>query len=172
MIEPGERRLIFIVDDEAAIHRALARALRKAPYDVHCFASPLEALARIEELRPDLIISDNQMPDMIGADFLRQVRAEWPAIRTLLLTGGPLAEGLRMLVAGGVLDGLMAKPWDDVALWNAVQTLVDPQQPCVIDPEWERTVRVRAPGAWSERSGEPACCPLHSRRAAARPRAR
>ena len=124
--ETDERpRVIFVVDDEEMLRRVLVRVLDDPCYVVHVFENPRAALARIDELGPELIISDNEMPKMKGFDFLRRVRAERPGIRTLLLTGGYLGDHVHAAVAGGEIDHLLEKPWLDAELRGTVRMLLE-----------------------------------------------
>lgn len=122
----GMRRpkVIFVVDDEEMLQRALARVLGDADYRVYYFDNPVEALAEIDKLRPALIISDNMMPRMTGFDFLRKVRAERPGIRTLMLTGGYIRDEMRASVAAGEIDYLLGKPWHHDTLLETVRILL------------------------------------------------
>jgi CheY-like chemotaxis protein len=125
MSKPLEKHVIFVVDDEELLRRAIARVLRNPSYVVYFFENPVEALARIDELRPVLIISDNMMPKMTGFDFLRRVRAERPATRTLMLTGGYIADEVRASVATGEIGRLIVKPWMDDVLGATVRELLE-----------------------------------------------
>jgi DNA-binding NtrC family response regulator len=123
----NQRRIIFVVDDEAMLCRALVRVLRNPLYELHVFENPIEALAKMDELRPELVVSDNEMPKMKGFDFLRKLRAERPGVRTLMLTGGHIGEQFRAAVAGGEIDHLLEKPWLDDQLRNSVHELLEPK---------------------------------------------
>ncbi len=118
-----QRKVIFVVDDEAMLLRALARVLRDPDYHIFYFESPVEALTRIDELKPVLIVSDNSMPGMTGFDFLRKVRADRPTIRTLMLTGGYIGAEIRASVAAGEIDRLIEKPWDGDLLRKTLREL-------------------------------------------------
>jgi len=122
------RRVIFVVDDEVMVRRSLHRALRHVlnghGVDIHLFEHPLDALAKIKELSPDLIISDNSMPKMTGFDFLRKVRVRWPSIRTLMLTGGCIGYEIRDSVATGEIDILLEKPWLNEELCKNVREIL------------------------------------------------
>lgn len=64
---------ILIVDDERNIGMLLQNFL-SADYDVTFIDNSLEALDWLEDNLPDLIISDLQMPDLDGYEFIRKVR--------------------------------------------------------------------------------------------------
>ncbi|MBI4703923.1 MAG: response regulator [Deltaproteobacteria bacterium] len=116
--------VVFVVDDEALVRRALLRALRDGARELHGFEHPVAALAEIDRLRPELVVSDNQMPHVSGVDFLRHLRAARPEIRTLMVTGGEIGGDIRAAVAAGAIDRLLAKPWREAELRAAVCELL------------------------------------------------
>ncbi len=116
--------VIFVVDDDVEVRRALVRLLRDSDYVLHVFPNPVEALERIDELAPDLIISDNEMPKMTGLEFLKKVRGERPEIRTLMLTSGRSGELIHEARAAGDIDKLVQKPWHSEPLRAAVRELL------------------------------------------------
>jgi len=67
------KKKILVVDDERSICLLLESFLSK-DYDVVTFQDGLEALIWLEENLPDLIISDIQMPNVDGYEFLIKVR--------------------------------------------------------------------------------------------------
>lgn len=69
-------RRVLLVDDDRAVRDLIGHYLRPPRFELHAFAAASEALARIPELKPDIIVSDILMPDMDGRDFLRHVRAD------------------------------------------------------------------------------------------------
>jgi CheY-like chemotaxis protein len=125
-----DHRVIFIVDDEELVRRSVQRTLhlfvRRAglSIDIHQFENPLDALAQIDKLRPDVIISDNSMPKMTGFDFLREVRSKWPSVRTMMLSGGIAGKDIRAAAAAGQIDKLLQKPWDNEELCTVVRDLL------------------------------------------------
>lgn len=69
---------VVIVDDRSTARNlleGLARTLEPGVV-VDSFADPFDALARMQHMTPDLIISDYRMPGMDGIEFTRRVRAE------------------------------------------------------------------------------------------------
>ena len=66
--------LALDVDDEKAILDGYILALRREAYEILTAVSPVEALNVLATRRIDVVVSDERMPEMLGSDFLRQVR--------------------------------------------------------------------------------------------------
>ena len=82
---------VLIVDDSAAIRKILQRVLRQADVpigEVYEAGDGLEALAALKKQRVGLILSDINMPNMDGIQFLTQVRAmpEWQNVPIVMIT--------------------------------------------------------------------------------------
>ncbi len=114
MVAKQERRnIILVVEDNLAILRGLAELLRDAGYEVMEATNGSEALDRMEERKPTLIISDIMMPVMDGYDFYRKVREEprWINIPFLFLTAKTEEEDIIKGLSMGVED-YITKPFD------------------------------------------------------------
>ncbi len=66
---------ILIVDDEAVSRNALAELLHDEGYEVATAGDGIAARERIADLRPDLVLTDVQMPGLDGVDLLTSTRA-------------------------------------------------------------------------------------------------
>lgn len=113
-----ERLALLIVDDEEAIRSALATLLGRAGFDVRVAANGAEALARIAEAAPDLILLDVVLEEsnpnaMGGLDVLRHVRAMNRFIPVIMLTSYPEWQ-IESLGQGAI--AFVTKPWDANAL--------------------------------------------------------
>jgi response regulator RpfG family c-di-GMP phosphodiesterase len=75
-------RLVLVVDDSHTIRRLVAQALEEAGFTVITAENGRQALKRIDEQRPDLIISDIDMPEMNGIDLCKTLRAD-PALAVI-----------------------------------------------------------------------------------------
>ncbi len=69
------RKRLLVVDDEPNLLRAVAVCLRAAGYDVTTARGGAEALIRVAERLPDLIVSDIRMPGMDGYTLARHLRS-------------------------------------------------------------------------------------------------
>lgn len=65
---------IVVVDDEPHIRLLLGQMLAPPDFEVHAFSDPRDALMKLHDIAPDLIICDVMMPDMDGRTFLKVVK--------------------------------------------------------------------------------------------------
>jgi DNA-binding NtrC family response regulator len=78
---------VLLVDDDAAFRGVLAGELRRMRLEVDTAASGGEALARVAERPPEIVLLDLRLPDMNGLDVLEQIRERSPASEVIMLTG-------------------------------------------------------------------------------------
>jgi CheY-like chemotaxis protein len=98
---------VLVVDDEPAIRESLAGFLNDAGYDISTAANGFDALLQLKRVTPDVIISDLNMPQMSGFEFLSVVRRRFPEISVVAVSGA-YESGDR--VPGGVIaDAFYAK---------------------------------------------------------------
>jgi response regulator RpfG family c-di-GMP phosphodiesterase len=83
---------VLLVDDEPNVLAGLQRALRKEPYLIFSATSAEMALVVLQARTVDVVISDQDMPGMRGADFLAKVRQEFPDTVRFMLTGKPTSK--------------------------------------------------------------------------------
>ena len=82
---------VLIVDDSAAIRKILQRVLRQADVpigEVYEAGDGLEALETLKSQKVELILSDINMPNMDGLQFLSHVRAmdQWKSVPIVMIT--------------------------------------------------------------------------------------
>lgn len=102
---------ILFVDDEERILRSLALQFRRQ-YEVITESDPLRALERLKQESVQIIVSDQRMPGMSGAELLARSREVAPECLRILLTGySDLDAAVEALNSGGIFRYL-TKPWD------------------------------------------------------------
>ncbi|MFI8383722.1 response regulator [Pseudomonas sp. NPDC079086] len=102
---------ILFVDDEERILRSLALQFRRE-YEVLTESDPCRALQRLKSESVQIIVSDQRMPQMSGAELLAQARQIAPDTLRILLTGySDLDAAVEALNSGGIFRYL-TKPWD------------------------------------------------------------
>jgi response regulator RpfG family c-di-GMP phosphodiesterase len=117
--------VVLCVDDEPNITSALKRLFRPEGYKVLTAASGIEGLKLCAAEKIDLVISDMRMPEMDGAQFLEQVRANWPDVMRILLTGYSDVDATVAAVNKGEIHRYVAKPWDDNELLITIRNALD-----------------------------------------------
>src|SRR5436190_341918 len=84
---PAATNTVLFVDDEPAILEGIGVVLRKEPYEIVTAAGPIKALEILASRRVDVVVSDERMPNMSGAEFLARVREAYPDTVRIVLTG-------------------------------------------------------------------------------------
>ncbi len=78
---------ILLVDDEPEAIEAIQRSLRREPYELLAAHSGQAALDILSAQNVDVLVSDEVMPGMSGAELMAQVRRQYPDIIRIMLTG-------------------------------------------------------------------------------------
>jgi DNA-binding NarL/FixJ family response regulator len=83
-----DKKRVFLVDDHAVLREGLAELINHSPDLVVCgtAATSEEALTRIPEARPDLIVVDLALPDTGGMELLRMLKLRHPLVPALVLS--------------------------------------------------------------------------------------
>lgn len=110
-----ERIKVLYVDDEEGNLLAFRAGFRRE-FEVSTAQTPAEALAWLEQHAVHVVISDQRMPGMNGAEFLGIVRTRWPNAVRLLLTGYSDLEAVVEAVNLGGIHAYITKPWDPTDL--------------------------------------------------------
>lgn len=110
---------ILIVDDSKAMRMIVSRTLRQAGYgdaELHEAENGVEALAKVEEVEPDLVLSDWNMPEMTGIELLTALREQGNLVPFGFVTSETNPEMRERAVAAGARF-FLTKPFspDDVA---------------------------------------------------------
>ncbi len=119
------RGKVLIADDESHILNVLSLKLKNAGYDVLTAVDGEEALELAREQRPNLIITDYQMPVITGLELCQRLRAEQrtEGIPAIMLTArGFDLEPAEMTAAGIV--GVLAKPFSPRQVLGKVDELI------------------------------------------------
>ena len=100
---------VLIVDDQFLNLSLLKMTLKKWVSSIEAFTNPLEALEKVFD--GDLVISDQEMPQMKGADFLMELRRRGFSKTTVLLTAHEFTHMQIELLKGQGIDFVMTKPF-------------------------------------------------------------
>jgi two-component system, OmpR family, KDP operon response regulator KdpE len=101
--------LVLVADDEPRITKLVSMALTDEGFRVVTASGGVEALAKAEEVRPDIVLLDIVMPDLDGIEVMRQIR-ERRSVPVILLTAkGSASDKAKGLDLGA--DDYVAKPF-------------------------------------------------------------
>lgn len=113
--------MILLVEDEERARETLARMLKRAGYGVLEAGDGVEALSLLERMCCDLVISDILMPKLNGYALVARIRAKWPNLPVVLMSGF-LSQDAAKRMNGSV--EFLPKPINPEALIQIVQQLV------------------------------------------------
>ena len=117
---------ILLVDDEISVTRSLKRIFHKEDYNIFTASGGKEGLELLNRLEKpvSLIISDQRMPEMTGAQFLEKTRKIFPDAGRYLLTGYSDMDAVIDAVNKGEIHRYLTKPWNnDELLVHVKQSL-------------------------------------------------
>ena len=113
---------ILIVEDSKTQALKLRHLLLRRDYQVHCASNGKEAMALLTNMRPTLVITDINMPEMDGYELCRRIKDD-PALRlvpVILLTSlSDPNDILKGLECGA--DNFVVKPYDEEFLLSRIQ---------------------------------------------------
>jgi two-component system response regulator GlrR len=110
---------ILVVDDDADLLRLLSMRLTAAGYRVTAVESAEAALAQLAVERPQLVLSDVQLPGRDGLALFDEIRAQHPALPVILLTAhGTIPDAVEATSRG--VYTYLTKPFDGKALMDTI----------------------------------------------------
>ncbi|HZP03689.1 MAG TPA: response regulator [Terracidiphilus sp.] len=117
------RLKVLVVDDETLIADSVAEILNRNGYDASALYSGTEAIRRVEEECPDIVIADVIMPDLDGVQLAIAVRACCPKTRIVLFSGNAATSGLLdRATTDGFFFELLTKPVHPTQLLKVLKT--------------------------------------------------
>ncbi|MGA6925667.1 MAG: response regulator [Desulfosarcina sp.] len=122
-----DRQTILIVDDELSILVPLQFLVEKEGYLPILAQSGREAIEKIDQVRPALILLDIMLPDLDGYEIYHLIRQrkEWDAIRIVFLTAKNRDADIAKGLAIGA-DAYITKPFSNALLIQKIHELIGP----------------------------------------------
>jgi FixJ family two-component response regulator len=114
---------VFVVDDDAAIRKAVSRLLRSAGITVAVFASPSEFLAKYDPAMPGCLVLDLAMPDFNGLQLQTILSEKGSILPIIFLSGhGDVSKSVQAM-KGGAVD-FLTKPVNAKNLLPAIHAAI------------------------------------------------
>jgi len=117
------RNKILIVDDQKGVRRLLEELFKKEGWDVRIAGDGLDAIGKVEEMVPDLILMDVKMPNMNGLEATQEIMLRNPGIPIIMMTAYGEIEVVKQALDAGV-KRCISKPFDIVMLRDMVDKLM------------------------------------------------
>jgi len=123
------RELLLVVEDDLDSRLAMGEVLQRAGYLVETAPNALEGLQMAAHTRPDLVLTDMQMPGLNGIELIRRLHIFAPSVPVVLTTGMADTKNLLTATAGYGAVACLKKPMDvDNLLWTIESALVVARQ--------------------------------------------
>jgi len=121
MLSTTTEFIVFLIDDDPAILKALGRLLRAAGYQTKAYQSAETFLNEHDASIPGCAVLDHAMPGLNGSDVQEALARQGIHRPVIFLTGrGTIAESVKAMRAGAV--DYLAKPVDKVELLSAIRS--------------------------------------------------
>ena len=105
----SKKHHVLVVDDIAEIREALVQLLRFKDYDASDAANGTDALLAIARLKPDVLVTDRDMPRMNGERLATDAKRITPGIKVIMITANDV-EAIRDAATIAGVDRVLEKP--------------------------------------------------------------
>jgi CheY-like chemotaxis protein len=99
-----ERHHLLVVDDDESVREVFTLLLEKEGYVVTTANNGFDALLKLKKIAPEVIISDLNMPEMSGFEFLSVVRRRFPEFSVIASSG---AYSSKVVPSGVLADAFL-----------------------------------------------------------------
>ena len=112
---------ILVVDDSITIQKIVAMAFEKEDACVEGIGNGSEALVKLKQFKPDIVLLDLMMPGLDGFSVCRLLKEDpsSSSIRIIAMTGYHTPENVKQIVSAGA-ETCLAKPLNLEALFSAI----------------------------------------------------
>lgn len=119
--------VVFLIDDDPSILKALTRLLAVEGFETRPYSSPKDFLDSYDASLPGCIVMDLAMPDINGLDLQNRLASSDRMRPVIFITGqGDIPSSVRAMKAGAV--DFLTKPFDDRDLLSAVRLAIAKDQ--------------------------------------------
>jgi len=119
------KKIALVVDDSLTMRKVLSRVLEREDFEVVTANDGMDAVQKLQEVTPDIILTDIEMPRMDGFEFSRHVRDNPATAKTpLIVISSRTADKHRNLATELGVNAFLGKPVQDEVLVEQVKTLL------------------------------------------------
>jgi chemosensory pili system protein ChpA (sensor histidine kinase/response regulator) len=119
------RKVALVVDDSLTMRKVLSRVLEREDFEVVTANDGMDAIEKLQEITPDIILTDIEMPRMDGFEFSRYVRDNPATLKTpLIVISSRTADKHRNVATEIGVNAFLGKPVQDETLIEQVNALL------------------------------------------------
>jgi chemosensory pili system protein ChpA (sensor histidine kinase/response regulator) len=119
------RKVALVVDDSLTMRKVLSRVLEREDFEVITANDGMDAIEKLQEITPDIILTDIEMPRMDGFEFSRYVRDNPATLKTpLIVISSRTADKHRNVATEIGVNAFLGKPVQDETLIEQVNALL------------------------------------------------
>jgi len=138
----GEKPVVYVVDDDPSVRKALERLMRSADHDARMFASALEFIEGRGLETPACLVLDINMPGLNGLELQEYLADQEVSLPIVFITGyGTVPDSVKAMKAGAV--DFLQKPFSDADLLEAIARALDTDRRARQDQEQHKQLRER-----------------------------
>lgn len=115
---------ILVVDDDKGIRELITEALTYVGYEVKAAGDPQVALEAISQEDFDVVLADYRMPDMNGIEMITRMKARFPSLASVLITGHGTEQTIVDAFTKGKINYYLSKPFQVKELIEIVSAAV------------------------------------------------
>jgi chemosensory pili system protein ChpA (sensor histidine kinase/response regulator) len=116
---------VLVVDDSLTIRKVLSRLLEREGYQVILAKDGMDALQKLQEVIPEIILTDIEMPGMDGFELVRNIKADQQYMHVpLIMISSRTAQKHRKLAESLGVDLFLGKPVQEDALIAQINNLI------------------------------------------------
>ena len=116
---------VLVLDDEQNILESLQRLFFKEDFGIFTTTNYREALDVLGKEKIKLVLSDQRMAEITGVEFLKQVKAKYPDIIRVLITGHADIQAAEDAINVGEVYRFINKPWNSEELKGGVRQAIN-----------------------------------------------
>ena len=118
----GKKMSILIIEDEGDISLILNLMLKKEAIEIEHVTTLAKAATQLQQQSPDIIIIDNQLPDGLGIEYIKEIKSTYPVIKIIMITGNADNMDKETALQNGA-DVFLAKPFTKEQIQAAIESV-------------------------------------------------
>lgn len=118
----SQKMNILIIEDEGDISLILNLMLKKEDVEIEHVTTLANAATFLKDQSPDIVIIDNQLPDGLGLEYIKEIKSSYPLIKIIMITGNTDTTDKATALQNGA-DIFLAKPFTKEQIQAAIENV-------------------------------------------------